>query len=532
MKHSKNLLVSALIGLACANSSWANPALSAGVDGNGNIKSAIPTPERTLKFSVGYATASGANAGVTKVMVGNVDQTAALQNNFTRAELNLGLNYGIFDWLEGQIFVPYYMDKDAWQSTSSQMGDLVVGFKLNYPPYGDPGKRAYELSYLGQLVMPTATMYRDGGFIRNGWNLRREMDASGQPVRNASGTDYKYSKDWSPYHVANPIVALTLLNTINFQALHGGVPLRIHFNGGMALEAGNAGQESVMMASFGGELTGKVAGLFTSIETQVPIKQVERNPNVGNFPMALSVGVSFLPHMGPVTLDLSAGAKIQLEAKSGSDVTHDQVIGRSYTYNRVAPMTLFGGASVAFGLMAQDADRDGISDGEDRCADTPSGLSVDDLGCPNPDSDRDGICDAWVSARKKEGEYLKDCQGVDKCANASEDMDGFEDTDGCPEIDNDGDKILDGADKCLNDAEDLDGFEDEDGCPELDNDKDGIPDAVDQCVDEGEDLDSFQDADGCPELDNDQDGIPDTADKCPLKSETLNGKNDQDGCPD
>jgi len=42
----------------------------------------------------------------------------------------------------------------------------------------------------------------------------------------------------------------------------------------------------------------------------------------------------------------------------------------------------------------------------------------------------------------------------------------YEDTDGCPDLDNDGDGILDVNDKCPENAEDIDGIEDADGCPE------------------------------------------------------------------
>ncbi|HEY0193305.1 MAG TPA: DUF4398 domain-containing protein, partial [Kofleriaceae bacterium] len=73
--------------------------------------------------------------------------------------------------------------------------------------------------------------------------------------------------------------------------------------------------------------------------------------------------------------------------------------------------------------------------------------------------------------------------------------------------DRDGDGILDNVDKCPSDPEDKDGFEDEDGCPDLDNDKDGIPDKADKCPNEPEDKDGFEDEDGCPDDDNDGDGI-------------------------
>jgi OOP family OmpA-OmpF porin len=103
-----------------------------------------------------------------------------------------------------------------------------------------------------------------------------------------------------------------------------------------------------------------------------------------------------------------------------------------------------------------------------------------------------------------------------------------------PKVDNDPDKdgILGDADKCPNDPEDKDGFQDDDGCPDLDNDGDGIPDAQDKCPNEAEDKDGFQDDDGCPDPDNDGDGVPDAQDKCPNEPETKNGYQDEDGCPD
>ena len=118
------------------------------------------------------------------------------------------------------------------------------------------------------------------------------------------------------------------------------------------------------------------------------------------------------------------------------------------------------------------------------------------------------------------------------CPTEPEDKDGFDDEDGCPDLDNDQDGIADKNDKCPNEAEDRDGYQDEDGCPDIDNDGDGIPDAQDKCPNDPEDKDGFQDDDGCPDLDNDGDGIPDSVDKCPNEPETFNGIDDTDGCPD
>jgi outer membrane protein OmpA-like peptidoglycan-associated protein len=64
----------------------------------------------------------------------------------------------------------------------------------------------------------------------------------------------------------------------------------------------------------------------------------------------------------------------------------------------------------------------------------------------------------------RDGDGIPDA--IDKCPDQPEDKDGFEDADGCPDIDNDMDHILDIADKCPNEPETYNGFEDDDGCPD------------------------------------------------------------------
>ena len=170
-------------------------------------------------------------------------------------------------------------------------------------------------------------------------------------------------------------------------------------------------------------------------------------------------------------------------------------------------------------MVARDTDRDKVPDDRDGCVDQPEDLDgfEDTDGCPDLDNDHDGVADT-----------------ADKCADLAEDMDGFQDEDGCPDLDNDQDGVADTADKCPNEPEDFDGDLDTDGCPDLvkDSDNDSMPDDLDRCPLQSEDIDGYQDDDGCPDLDNDLDGIPDETDKCPTKPETFNGIEDEDGCPD
>jgi outer membrane protein OmpA-like peptidoglycan-associated protein len=164
-------------------------------------------------------------------------------------------------------------------------------------------------------------------------------------------------------------------------------------------------------------------------------------------------------------------------------------------------------------IMNQNEDMSGYDDVQSGIAEARAGISLFFGG--NKDKDEDGILN-------------KD----DKCPNEPEDIDGFQDSDGCPDPDNDGDGILDLKDQAPNQAEDIDGFEDEDGIPDLDNDGDGIPDLTDQAPNQAEDIDGFMDEDGIPDPDNDNDGILDTVDQCPDAPETVNGFQDEDGCPD
>jgi hypothetical protein len=94
--------------------------------------------------------------------------------------------------------------------------------------------------------------------------------------------------------------------------------------------------------------------------------------------------------------------------------------------------------------------------------------------------------------------------------------------------DKDHDGVKGSADQCPDRAEDIDQFEDGDGCPEADNDQDALDDADDKCPDDAEDKDGFEDEDGCPDPDNDHDGVLDAQDQCPLDPED---SNDVDGCP-
>ncbi|XYH92570.1 OmpA family protein [Sorangium sp. So ce1128] len=134
-----------------------------------------------------------------------------------------------------------------------------------------------------------------------------------------------------------------------------------------------------------------------------------------------------------------------------------------------------------------------------------------------------------------DGDGLLDPQDK-KCPCDAETWNGFQDDDGCPDDpDTDGDGLTDGKDSCVLLPEDKDSYLDEDGCPELDNDLDTVLDTNDKdsagknCANDPEDPDGYEDADGCPEPDNDQDTVVDLEDQCPNEPGVVGG--DKPGCP-
>jgi outer membrane protein OmpA-like peptidoglycan-associated protein len=177
--------------------------------------------------------------------------------------------------------------------------------------------------------------------------------------------------------------------------------------------------------------------------------------------------------------------------------------------------------SPSFDPLSLDRDHDGVPNKFDNCVNIPEDLDgfEDDDGCPDEDNDKDGLLDV-----------------DDRCPDDPEDFDDFEDRDGCPDEDNDRDRVLDIHDGCPVDPEDYDEWQDLDGCPDPDNDADGLLDAQDACPNAAETFNRFQDEDGCPDnkpfIDSDGDGYVDDEDGCPYDPEDFDTFQDEDGCPD
>ncbi len=333
-------------------------------------------------------------------------------------------------------------------------------------------------------------------------------------------------------------IGITGLFTLDFMDVEEFVPTKIHLNTGYRfnrneeqgygiLNTNNPNTSGFYPPAYPAVPVGKgdnfndLFTLGTGVEFVLKNARLFMEFNWDEFINADYEEADSVAHTNKNMYTLSWGISIASEKGVGimlamdHNLNSEDALPIAYPPDWIAYCAFFAGGFV----LPQDSDKDGIEDKLDKCQEEPEDFDgfEDEDGCPDLDNDGDGIPDA-----------------ADNCPDLAEDFDGFQDEDGCPDLDNDGDGIPDVEDRCPNEPEDFDGFEDNDGCPDVlqDSDNDGVPDDVDKCPLKPEDIDGFQDEDGCPDLDNDLDGILDADDTCPNEPETFNGYMDEDGCPD
>ncbi len=257
-------------------------------------------------------------------------------------------------------------------------------------------------------------------------------------------------------------------------------------------------------------------------------------------------------------------------ASSGFNISSDSTCTLAAIADRIntpvplGPLALNGGTTHSHALpdgsIAADSGGFGCPPTDQRGIARPQGARCDIGAYEAPDSESDGASDPLDSDDDNDG--IPDANETPSCRTLAEDFDGWQDPDGCPDPDNDGDTLCDhgmtspsctGSDlgktcfdpagtlscptiECRNAAEDVDAFKDTDGCPEPDNDNDGKLDAADVCPGTGS-LAGANGMLGSPQ-DLNHNGIRDgaeaafTSDDSTLTFEDYDGVLDGDGCHD
>lgn len=436
---------------------------------------------------------------------------------------------GLSDYFDLGLALPVHIDRITSEDASTNhdlnnisgtgIGDLEVWGKLQYPPYEhDP---TFDMAFFGMMTFPTGDSKT--GFIPK--EVYYIPNAERAPPGEEGAEDYQ-AKFFSSEQIT---ATLLMLWTLDFYHINRDFPLELNLNYGITTTVNkNLDNVFVLNASALYHINDMV-GFYTEFAGQTRFSKFESGFDLGADPMNFNTGFQITTPNGVfITLGLDIGVSkpgvgdLDTLSVNNPDLNAEGQEDTKWTYYQIQPVTNTAFTAIVGWegfLIPQDADKDGIVDEDDACPTSPEDLdNFDDFdGCPEEDNDQDEVEDI-----------------VDNCPLDPEDIDGFQDKDGCPEDDNDNDGIKDRVDKCPNAAEDFNQYEDEDGCPEAteDSDQDGIPDVNDRCKDDPEDKDQFEDFDGCPDLDNDKDGFPDTEDKCPNKAEAVNGYLDDDGCPD
>ncbi len=213
--------------------------------------------------------------------------------------------------------------------------------------------------------------------------------------------------------------------------------------------------------------------------------------------------------------------------------------GASVTEGVAGPrFRVFAGVTYGCDRCGMDDDGDGIGNCADTCRNTAE--DVDDFedadGCPDADDDGDKVCDPWVAEKGLQADY-PDCAGADQCPREA----GPAWNNGCPgpdgDADNDGvcdpwvtekdamadyDGVCKGVDKCP----DVKGPAWNQGCPppNPDLDGDGVCDPwVTEKAVGGEFAGVCAGSDKCPDVAEDKDGDADD-DGCPEERAKVEGK--------
>ncbi|MFD2785290.1 OmpA family protein [Hymenobacter rubripertinctus] len=261
-----------------------------------------------------------------------------------------------------------------------------------------------------------------------------------------------------------------------------GIPIKLKLNNGWALK------EDAFIAPY---LVVQPGVFFASpdLYTASNQGQVAKNSDVYAFDIQAAAGIKF---------QFSPSVAVFVQTGQHYPLT-DQVDGIA-NEGKLNDRYLQHKFGLSFNLgKAKDTDGDGVSDRKDKCPDTPSGVQVDENGCPL-DGDKDGVPDYQ-----------------DQCPTEA----GTAAMQGCPDRDNDG--VADKNDDCPDEA----GLPALRGCPDADGD--GVADKNDKCPNTP--AGTQVDGNGCPLVtDADGDGIPNDRDRCP--NTPAGTKVDANGCPE
>lgn len=377
-----------------------------------------------MDYADGYNNLNG--AGTTDPRWGEVSK-------FMGLSANVGFALGIWHYFDVGMALPVFYDNFSLpikDPTSGEIanddgrktggiGNLKADLKARFPL---PEDQPMDVAVFFSAAFPTADQNKQGLWIRELEYINKETGEG-----HAFGT-------------SSTTMKFGLAATADFSKLDGGdgLPFLIHVNGGYRYTSSDGsvylGVPFVSAAAeyYFIDFLSIFAEYFMDIQTE-KFNGVFNNNVDENLEMQQLTGA--VVFHTPVGLDIHLGASYYLGGDNMvSNITtwqNEERQGENAVIlekTRVNPeYTVYGGITWSGFLLPQDRDGDGVPDNEDKCPDD-YGHRLNQ-GCPlgNPDSDEDGVCDAWVAEKGFEDEFSDICEGVDMCPNEPGEGD-----DGCP----------------------------------------------------------------------------------------------------
>ena len=449
-----------------------------------------------------------------KMFVPNKDVPLALENeataphqysevaNYIGVSAYVGFAIGLWDYFDLGVTLPVYYDQFNGNAVCAPglschseplhgtkkgyVGNLSANLKARAPI---PSDIPVDVAVFFRYTFNTSKETQQGIWVREPEYIGTAPFNYATGQTGPTGIAYAYGAKKGDMTIGG---AITLdLSKIDV------FPLLLHVNGGYKMSMGkfkgikfeNFPFVSGALEVYPLDFLSVFAELYMNIQTKAFQWNVDAmgNPIDQKLDMKqLTGGLVF--HL-PVGLDVQLGGSFYV----GSNKYINNVYVKENQENpygvkayslRINPQyALFGGLTWSGFLLPQDRDGDGVVDSEDRCPDD-YGHRLNS-GCPmgNPDTDEDGVCDAWVSEKGVANDYSNICSCVDQCPNEKGSS-----VNGCPTDDPDPDKdgvceswvsqkgmqdqfkdICSGIDQCPAEA----GTLMNNGCPEDNPDPDG-----------------------------------------------------------
>ncbi len=222
-----------------------------------------------------------------------------------------------------------------------------------------------------------------------------------------------------------------------------------------------------------------LSGFRLGLELGVLIREATRFRNVtaaSELLAGLGLGYRFDDGRGPVELLIDLRSAVGLSEADAEEVSLEALGGVAidltpeWKLHAAAGLGLLEGFGVpTFRALAgirwepspNDPDHDGLATSSALLEKQSEEL---DPNANEPPAEPGAVENVDAVDDQERAQAIRD--GYDACPTLPEDIDGVEDEDGCPEGDSDGDGVLDYLDACEGQEETINGFADDDGCPD------------------------------------------------------------------